>query len=337
MSQAMMVVVLLSLVGCKGKTETTVPTYSSPAAALKDYDSYLYRVSGTKNATTKELISLVQEWKTIDDAVAATFFANAYTDDATDSDSCYVSKREQVIDGFVRLVDTRKRTFSDYLDVVTAIRTIRPDTATQSLTESVHRFYASMDKTPTYKGSSAAIIRRYEQTLSDALDNGIRTKPEVFTFLRAEDRAFRSFLEHLSTMGTLQLTKVRDNTSLVLKQVVELSDEKVEVFTPKEMMTILTMRNNRRLLQNALQCVNDIRSGKVGKNEQSAAYLWMLLQPWVSFDAHAFSLMSEAQLKTLRILATETPRCIDRLGNPDFPLDPDELPALLMKTYISTL
>jgi len=90
-------------------------------------------------------------------------------------------------------------------------------------------------------------------------------------------------------------------------------------------------------MQNALQCVNDITTGKVGKDEQAAAYMWMLLQPWVSFDSYAFTLMSEAQLKTMRILATQTQKCIDKLGNPDFPISPDDLPGLLIKTFITTL
>jgi hypothetical protein len=88
-------------------------------------------------------------------------------------------------------------------------------------------------------------------------------------------------------------------------------------------------------MQNALQCVNDITTGKVGKDEQAAAYMWMLLQPWVSFDSYAFTLMSEAQLKTMRILATQT--CIAKLGYPDFPISPDDLPGLLIKTFITTL
>jgi hypothetical protein len=321
------------MVSCNSKSDTPNHTYTDSAAALKDYESYLAKLSNRKDVSTKDIISLMQEWKELDDTIANHFFANAYADSATATDSSYINLREQIIDGFANLVDTRKRNLADYLDVITGIT----KTSQDSLVVSLHRFYGAMDNTPTYKTGNAATILRYEQTLSEALDKGIRSKPDAFTFLRAEDKAFRSFLEHLSALGNIQLTKVRDNTSLVLKQIVDLADEKVEVFTPKEVVTILSMRNNRRLIQNSLQCVNDIRAGKVGKNDQSVAYMWMLLQPWVSFDAHAFSLMSEAQIKTMRIIATETPQCLTKLGNPDFPLDPNELPALLIKTYISTL
>jgi hypothetical protein len=39
----------------------------------------------------------------------------------------------------------------------------------------------------------------------------------------------------------------------------------------------------------------------------------------------------------MRILATQTQKCIAKLGNPDFPISPDDLPALLIKTFITTL
>ena len=337
MLAAFAVVVLFSLTGCGSKQSETNYNYSSPSEALADYKSCLEKVSSGKDVPTKEIISLVKEWRELDDTICSRYFAQAYTDNASANDSSYVSLRESIIDGFAKLVDTRQRDYTDYLDVVAALNTIRQDTLTQNLMMSVHKFYGSMDTTPTFRLGNAATVLRYEQILSEALDKGFKSKQDVFSFLRAEDKAFRSFLEHLPSLGNITLSKVRDNTSLVLKQVVDLTEDKGGVFSPKEVVTILTMRNNRRLIQNSLQCVNDIRAGKVGKGEQSAAYLWMLLQPWVSFDAHSYSLMSEAQMKSLRIIAKETPQCIAKLGNPDFPIDTNELPSLLIKTFITTL
>ena len=47
--------------------------------------------------------------------------------------------------------------------------------------------------------------------------------------------------------------------------------------------------------------------------------------------------MSNAQTGTLRTLAAETPKCIVKLGKPQFPIDTDELPSLLIKTTITNL
>lgn len=122
-----------------------------------------------------------------------------------------------------------------------------------------------------------------------------------------------------------------------MKEMIGLCQGDTPPFTTSEVVILLTMRNNRRLLQNALQCVNDINNRKVKGGDQSAAYLWMLLQPWISFDGFALSLMSDAQRGTLRTLAAETPKCIVKLGKPQFPIDTDELPSLLIKTTITNL
>ena len=47
--------------------------------------------------------------------------------------------------------------------------------------------------------------------------------------------------------------------------------------------------------------------------------------------------LSDAQVGVMQVLATETPKCIDKLGNPKFPIDTDELPSLLIKTTITNL
>jgi hypothetical protein len=328
-----MIAMLFILVSCGRKTDSPSKAYDNSTEALADYAVYLERISAKKNVSTQSLITLVRDWKELDDTLAKHFFAEAYTDKSSEADSNYVHLREKIIEGFAHLVDTRPRSLEDYLDMMTALN----KTTRDSLVTSLHRFYGSMDGTKTYGLSNAATVVRYEQMLSETLSKGLHTKPEVFTFLRAEDKAFRSFLEHLPTLGNIPLTQVRDNTSMLLKQLVELAAEEHDVFTPEEVVTIITMRNTRRLMQNALQCVNDITAGRVAKDDQAAAYMWMLLQPWVSFDSYAFTLMSQAQLKTMRILATHTQKCITQLGNPDFPISPADLPSMLMKTCITSL
>jgi hypothetical protein len=326
---------MVALTGCSRKQNNDGPQYHTSAEALKDYSSYLSSLTAKKDVDTQELIRLTQEWKSLDENIKSQFFLNAYSDRAGHDDSAYVHTRETITAMLGDLVDTRKRTLSDYIEVVAALRETKHEPRTDSLVASIHHFYDSMAGTPTYGTNNTTTIVRYEQMLSDALSKGLHTKQDVFAFLKAEDKAFRSFLEHLPTLGNISLTTVRDNSSLVMKQIVDLAGEDKKVLTPAEAVTLLTMRNNRRLIQNAQQCVSDIRSGKVGKDDQAPAYLWMLLQPWITFDAYAFSLMSEGQMKAMRSLAKDNPTSIHRLGDPEFPISVEDLPALLMKTFLT--
>ena len=335
---ALLPVFLLGMLvsACNG-SDSEAKSFSGANAALEDYEAFLRSVSKQKTLSNSELVSSVLEWKALDDSVTAAMFRDSVHTNRAVVDSTYFSLRDSITDKLTSLVDSRKRSFQDYLDFSLAVNRPRLDSLSNQLMMSVHRFYASMDSVPVFNMDNVSTIHRYEDILDDATRRGIHTKRDLFLFLRNEDRAFRSFLVHLPTLGGIPLAKVRDGSSALMKEMVELCQGDNPAFTTSEVIILLTMRNNRRLLQNALQCVNDINNRKVKGGDQAAAYLWMLLQPWISFDGLALSLMSEAQIGTLKILATETPKCVVKLGKPQFPIDTDELPSLLIKTTITNL
>ena len=335
---ALLPVFLLGMLvsACNGSDSET-KSYPDADAALEDYEAFLRSVSKQKTLSNSELVSSVLEWKALDDSVTAAMFRDSVHTNRAVVDSTYFSLRDSITDKLTSLVDSRKRSFQDYLDFSLAVNRPRLDSLSNQLMMSVHRFYASMDSVPVFNMDNVSTIHRYEDILDDATRRGIHAKRDLFLFLRNEDRAFRSFLVHLPTLGGIPLAKVRDGSSALMKDMIGLCQGDNPTFTTSEVVILLTMRNNRRLLQNALQCVNDINNHKVKGGDQAAAYLWMLLQPWISFDGFALSLMSEAQIGTLKILATETPKCVVKLGKPQFPIDTDELPSLLIKTTITNL
>jgi hypothetical protein len=337
---AVSLILITCITGCGNRPAPKEATTFDPAIALEDYRSYLVKLSKLKEVPTQNLISLMQQWQEMDDDLNT----RLYTDTHDESeqyvgyyDSIYVTLRDSIQDQLSTLVESRTRSLEDYLNIVTALNPVETDSTTLELTTAIHKFHESMDSSPIYRANATATIRFYEQILAEAYKNGFHSKQEVFAFLRAEDKAFRSFLSHLTALGDIQLTKVRDNTSKVLNQIVDLANDESKIFDPEEVMILLSHRNNRRLIQNAEQCVADIQAGRITKGEQSSAYLWMLLQPWVSFDAYSFSQLSDSQLKTMHSLAAATPQCIERLGHPEFPVAPEKLPTILIQTFIATL
>ncbi len=335
--KAFIAALVFVLYGCNSDADSDKRAYRSPFDALEDYASFLERMSAIDKADSKELIELVKEWKALDDTIASRFFREPYGVGANRTDTSYLCIRDTIIMHFEDLAGSGKRTLSDYTLLVTSVSKQPADSTTAELMMSMHRFFGALDATPTYGVNAKATITKYEALLDSTLVSGFVSKTAVFDYLKSEDKAFRSFLEHLASLDNIPLTKVRDDTAETMKLIIGLASEENGMFQPTELVTILTMRNNRRLLQNALQCVNDIRTGKVGRDDRAYAYMWMIIQPWISFDSLSYSLMSETQFKTMGILAAETTKCVEKLGNPDFPIDIEELPTLLMRTFISTL
>ena len=124
------------------------------------------------------------------------------------------------------------------------------------------------------------------------------------------------------------------NTEEVMRGIIGLADKERPVFGKSEVVILLAMRNNRRLIQNAEACVDGLPRLRLTDNGQAAAYLWMIFQPWISFDSFAYALMDEEQLHSMEKLTERMPQTLAKLKGIDFPLETEELPTILMKTFI---
>ncbi len=71
-------------------------------------------------------------------------------------------------------------------------------------------------------------------------------------------------------------------------------------------------RTNRRIILNVLACRDDINQGKVKSESQARAYVWMLLQPYVSLDGFCVSVLSDTEKATLHALVEQTPSLITK-------------------------
>ena len=123
-------------------------------------------------------------------------------------------------------------------------------------------------------------------------------------------------------------------TGEIMHDIINLSADEHPVFDKSEVVILLAMRNNRRLLQNAEACLESLHRLHRTDNGQATAYLWMILQLWISLDGFAYALMDEEQMRTMEKLAERTPKALTKLEGADFPLDAEGLPALLIKTFI---
>jgi len=150
--------------------------------------------------------------------------------------------------------------------------------------------------------------------------------------------AFRSFLEHLPAYGDIPLDDITTQTGKVIRHIIDLSMKEQPLFHKEELVILLTVRNNRRLLQNALVCLDEIQRNRyIADSNRLTAYLWILVQPWISFDELSYTLLSVQQTDALHRLAKETSKATRKLKHSDFPLEVDELPALLIKAYITNI
>ncbi len=317
------------LAGCQpGSTKS----HNSVEDALASYNELFMAIKSKKAVGVEELISLVQEWRKLEATVSATM----ERDTAAHADTRHISLGDSIKIQMSRLIDNQTWDYSEYLAVVRELNEVEMDSVSQKLVASVHRFYHDAGTTAPFKGSAKEVIVQYNRLLDGSLAKGIRTKQDAIDFLRKEDVAFRSFLLHLPALsaGNISLDGITKKTGEIMHGIISLSADEYPVFGKSEVVILLAMRNNRRMLQNAEACLESLHRLHRTDNGQATAYQWMILQPWISLDGFAYALMNGEQMRTMEKLAERTLKALIKLEGADFPLDADGLPTLLIKTFI---
>ncbi|MEI3136786.1 MAG: hypothetical protein V8T66_10125 [Phocaeicola sp.] len=98
------------------------------------------------------------------------------------------------------------------------------------------------------------------------------------------------------------------------------------------------MRTGRRLLLNAKVCNEKLKRGIVKDSQYANAYLWMMLQPYLSIDALAITMLTPEQIRLMTDMAKDYPAIISRLDGKHL-IDRDvstKIPNQLIRLYIST-
>ncbi|MBV4216480.1 MAG: hypothetical protein ACLTI0_09975 [Phocaeicola dorei] len=321
------------LLGCHPSHKDDLTTAEEAMAA---YNDFFQSLKGRRSAGTDEIISLTKEWRKLDAAVSFALSSDTANNRHAHANGNHIALGDSIALQMAHLINSQERSFADYLAVIRGLNDVEMDSMSQKLAGSVHLFYRKASAIPVYKGSGKEVIRMYNKLLEGNLAKGLRTKEDAIDFLRQEDVAFRSFLLHLPSLssGNTPLDGITRNTGKVIRGIIGLAGKEQPVFGKSEVVILLTMRNNRRLLQNAEACVDGLSRLHITDNGQAAAYLWMILQPWISFDSFAYALMDEEQLRTMEKLAERMPQTLAKLKGIDFPLETEELPTILMKTFI---
>ena len=83
-------------------------------------------------------------------------------------------------------------------------------------------------------------------------------------------------------------------------------------------MMYLSMRFNRRIVQNAMAVQRDIEKGVRLTDKQTANYRWMIIQPFLSIDNYAMATITEEQEECLNGIAEKLPRTLSSLDGKDY-------------------
>lgn len=315
-----------------GSAETSMK--EDPAGT---YGKFLSETRNMDNLSTEELAISINRWQSLRDSVF--FYATQDTSGNPHSDlygKCNVV-HDSLRTEFIRLAGSAPRSYQDVFVLKERTSPYCDDKELADAADSIRSFFVSLDSIPPLAIEGNGIRSAYRRLLARTLQDRIHNLTDLKTFIRDEDVMFRTFLAHLDDLAGEDMSDLTKDTERCCS-LVFLATEKKEI-SYRDAMIYMAMRTNRRIIQNAVACLNDIRENKVKSRAQAFGYACMILQPYISMDGVCMALLSGYEKEKLRHIAEQTPEAFTRLGDV---LQSDngglaELPGTLMGIYIRTL
>ena len=327
--------VMFMFASCSGKSGHSHPEIADDPAGT--YRHYLSEVRKLDKLSTEELAEHINCWQTVRDSV----FSLAVRDTSSNPHSSLYRECEELHDSlrmeFCRLARLNDRTYLDGLVLKEQTSPYIGDKDLKAAADNARSFFSSLDSIPPLAVDGKGVLSAYRRLLARTLQNGIHDLTGLKSFIKDEDAVFRSFLKRLNSLAGENMSDITKDTEQCCSQVFIAAESKEIPY--RDVMIYMAMRTNRRLIQNAAACLNDVLKGKAENKSQAWGYACMILQPYISMDGICTALLSDDDKKKLSRIAEQTPAAFDKLGDilQSDKEQLEEFPAILMEIYIRTL
>ena len=309
--------------------------FESSDEALNEYDNLYKTVSVQKACNAEQLVSFINQWYECSDTVYKFIRkAPSFTSHA-DLAMRFGSITDSIRTRLMELADNFTLSDVAYVKLHTSI--YGQDKELDSLKRHATVFFSSLDSIPVYTGNIRDLLADYSEFLLSYKLHGVHSEDALLRFIRMEDFFFRSFLASIDECSALGMADITDMTANICDSIYkEASNGKIKA---DETITYMSMRTGRRLLLNAKVCHEKLKRGTVKDSQYANAYLWMMLQPYLSIDALAITMLTPEQVRLMTDMAKDYPAIISRLDSKHL-IDRDistKIPNQLIRLYISTI
>ena len=321
------------LTACSSNSEEFV--FQTPQEAINACRKELSNIRPLKKATMKELSDITGRWITLQDSTFAIMMRDSTIDSNSDIAADFFATSDSIRNEIARLALAEDRSLSDvvYYKVHTARN--RENIQESKDYKNAVAFYDDLDKAATYKTAEES-VKNYEALLQK--NNAFKKEGELLKFIGEEDRCFRSLMEHLHDVKQEDLETLASRTALIFQKLYESTQVNPENPVSSRLIMYISMRFNRRIIQNAEAVVRDCQSGKELTEQQTSNYRWMLLQPYLSIDAYSMASITEEQAESLQKMAEELPRTLAYIDGKDFDKsdksETENLPDILTRYFL---
>ena len=313
------------------------PSFKTSEEAIEACKKELKDLRGQKSVDIKKLTELTSGWLELQDSAYSVFAKDSMMTLKNPAALAYFLISDSIRTEITRLAVGSPRSMEDvmYLKLNSA-RGREKVEESETFKEAVD-FYKRLDEEPTFT-TLQETFNKYTKLLGNV--KGFKKEDDFIKFIAAEDKCFRSLMQDLSLVSPGSLQVLTDGTSKIFEKFYSVIGKKHNDLDDRTML-YLTMRFNRRIIQNAEACVEDIENGKKLDNVQKANYRWMLVQPFMSIDDYSVAVLTDGQKEALTKLAGKLPSMLQKLDIKKYQEQSEEnitnvLAMYFLKSYLAT-
>lgn len=299
---------------------------------------YIHALQDLQSCSAGQLTDFIRQWQELSDTVYRYICKDSAFYAHTGLSMDFQTATDSVKTELLRLAERHTWSMKDVALLKMNTSPYVKDKELQPAIDKAAAFYAGLDRLPEPSGGDAkGRIQEYVRFLVDTRKQGIHSHQQMLDFIGKEDACFRSFLAHMPEYTDFDMTGITKTTEAVCAEIFQ-SASSMSI-PPEETLAYMSMRTNRRLLQNAKVSADLIRNQKVREARQANAYLWMSVQPFLSMDAVCVSMLTDRQRQQMTELAEGYPRLVNILSAKRMvdTKTASEIPCQLAKLYIATL
>ena len=291
--------------------DTTNEKFKSSKDAYNAYTRFSSELSSCNNLSFAEVVDRISQWQELRGRVFP-IISNDTTSTSQHSILLSLDQTDKYIKvNISRLVAMTKMTFADLVDIKLKISP-SVDEGLLSTIIDANDFFSKLDSIKLHRGTFESLLKDYESFLVKTCEDGISGKHAMLEFFSMEDFYFRSFLNHLDNSSKHDMTDISHLTEEVCMLVYQSTEE--GLISYNDAVIFMSKRNTRRMLLNALACIDDISDEKVSNKEQAMSYLWMLLQPYILIEPFDCSLMTDIEQSNFLKVADSMPMALSKLN-----------------------
>lgn len=324
--------VLLTIVAIISCSKSDEYSFKTPQEAINACRLTFYDLQNTKPHDMEKLAGKTASWLELQDTVYNFLLNDSTVNDSSVVTAQYFDVCDSIRNIIVNLALAEKRTMKDVLDFKLGTASKKDVRKTDAYKEAL-KYYQGLDKVKIAYPDAETVYQNYIGYLTR--EKPFTTVNQLLEFIAQEDILFQQLLHVITDVPQERLQRLTDKTGSLVDRLYGSTVTNLDNEISERVLIYLTMRYNRRIIQNAEKCYGDIRANVKLSDQQAANYRWMILQPYMSIDNYAMSLITDKQKETLVAISEKLPALMAYLDDRNFKPSKEESEKLMevMVTY----